>query len=221
MATHARDMVAVLDRCGLERAVLVGHSLGAYIVARVAAEHPSRVAGVVLVDGGLTVPVSRDVDPQEFIEGFLGPALARLRMTFATEEEYRDWWRRHPALAGGDVDEADLAAYADHDLVGEPGALRSSVREEAVRGDAAELFEMGEPAHRLSVPATLVCAPRGLLDDPNPMQPMELVESWVAEAPQLRRCVPVSDVNHYTLVLGRAGAAAVADEIAAAVARAQ
>jgi hypothetical protein len=50
---------------------------------------------------------------------------------------------------------------------------------------------------------------------------MELVESWVAEAPQLRRCVPVSDVNHYTLVLGRAGAAAVADEIAAAVARAQ
>ncbi len=38
-------MLAVLDALALERAILVGHSLGAYIVARLAAEHPERVHG--------------------------------------------------------------------------------------------------------------------------------------------------------------------------------
>jgi pimeloyl-ACP methyl ester carboxylesterase len=210
MAAHARDMLAVLDHFELDRAVVVGHSLGAYILARLAADHPERVASVVLVDGGLTVPAGGDVDPQAFVEAFLGPALARLKMTFASREEYRAWWRRHPAFAHGDIDASDLDAYADYDLIGEPPAMRSAVVEDAVRGDAAELFTMGEPAHRLSVPATLMCAPRGLQDQPEPMQPPDVVRSWVDEAPAQRRMQLVPDVNHYTIVLGRAGAEAVA-----------
>ncbi|MDQ6731816.1 MAG: alpha/beta hydrolase [Actinomycetota bacterium] len=51
---HVRDMVAVLDALELERALVVGHSLGAYIAAALAATHPERVTGLVLVDGGLS-----------------------------------------------------------------------------------------------------------------------------------------------------------------------
>jgi pimeloyl-ACP methyl ester carboxylesterase len=220
IATHAQDMLAVLDHFELERTVLVGHSLGAYILARLAADHPDRVAALVLVDGGLSRPTPEDVDPQEFLQSFLGPALARLQMTFASREEYRAWWRRHPAFAGDEIDDADLDAYADHDLVGEPPELHSSVSEVAVRGDAEDLFTMGEPAHRLTVPATLMCAPRGLLNDDNPVQPTELVQEWVAEAPGQRRMLPVPDVNHYTLVLGRRGAQAVAAAVGEALASA-
>ena len=54
MKAYSRDMLAVLDHFELERAVLVGHSLGAYAVARFAADHPERVRAVLLVDGGLT-----------------------------------------------------------------------------------------------------------------------------------------------------------------------
>jgi pimeloyl-ACP methyl ester carboxylesterase len=218
IAAHARDMLAVLDHLGLDRAVLVGHSLGAFIIARIAAEHPERVAALVLVDGGLTVPHKEDVDPQKFVEDFLGPTLARLRLTFASREEYHDWWRRHPAFANGDVDDADLVAYADHDLVGEAPQLRSSVAEEAVRDDANDLFTMGEPAHRLAVPATLMCAPRGLLDGPDPMQPASVVQEWAAEAPNQRRMLPVPDVNHYTILLGQAGSGAVAAAVGEALA---
>ncbi len=50
---------------------------------------------------------------------------------------------------------SDLLAYANHDLVGREPEMRSSVSEAAVRGDAADLFEMGEPAHRLQVPRDL------------------------------------------------------------------
>lgn len=46
----ARDVVALLDHLGVNQpVVLVGHSLGTLIAQRIAAEHPSRVAGLVLI----------------------------------------------------------------------------------------------------------------------------------------------------------------------------
>lgn len=47
---HAADLIAVLDRLGLARAALVGHSMGAENVAWCAARHPDRVTCVVLED---------------------------------------------------------------------------------------------------------------------------------------------------------------------------
>lgn len=213
---HERDVLAVLDELGLERAVLAGHSLGAYVVARVAAEHPDRVTAVVLVDGGLRIPGTENVEPQAFLDAFLGPALARLRTRFVSREQYRDFWRAHPALANGDVDDADIVAYADYDLVGEEPELRSSVSEDAVRSDGADLFDQGADAQRLRVPATLLVAPRGLLDDPRPMHPLPLAQEWEAGAPEARRAIEVPDSNHYTIALGAHGARAVAEAIAAA-----
>lgn len=213
---HARDTLAVLDRLEVERAVLVGHSLGAYLVARVAAEHPERVRAAVLVDGGLRIPGTERVDPQAFLDAFLGPALARLRMRFSSQDEYRDWWRAHPALAGSDVDDDDLNAYADHDLVGAAPELRSAVAEDAVRADAADLFAQGDDAARLTVPATLLVAPRGLQGEPRPMQPLPLAREWEAGAPGLRTAIQVPDVNHYTIVLGASGAREVAGVVSAA-----
>jgi pimeloyl-ACP methyl ester carboxylesterase len=219
-SAHAQDVLAVLDALALDRAVLIGHSLGGYIVARVGAERPDRVAQLVLVDGGLTAPGAQDVDPQAFADALLGPALARLRMTFATPQAYYDWWRAHPALSDGQVADDDLVAYADHDLVGSEPELRSGVNEEAVRADAGELALLGTFAHRLELPARLLCAPRGLQNEPNPMQPIEMVEAWAADDSERRRALLVPDVNHYTITMSQAGAAFVADQIADAVAAA-
>lgn len=47
-ADYADDAVAVLDAAGAERAVLVGHSMGAHTAVRVALQHPARVAALVL-----------------------------------------------------------------------------------------------------------------------------------------------------------------------------
>jgi pimeloyl-ACP methyl ester carboxylesterase len=47
--SYAADAVAVLDACGVERAVVVGLSLGAQYATRLAALHPERVLGLALI----------------------------------------------------------------------------------------------------------------------------------------------------------------------------
>ena len=214
---HVRDMVAVLDAAGLDRAVVVGHSLGAYIAARLATSHPDRVARLVLVDGGLTIPESVGAQPAQFVRDFLGPTFERLQMTFPDVAAYQAWWAQHPAVADADVSRADIDAYAAYDLVGEPPEMRSAITPQVVRDDGMDLF--GEPdAERLEVPTVFLCAPRGMVDDPHPMQPLADVQAWAAADPERRRAVEVPDTNHYTIAWGAHGAAAVADAIAAAVA---
>jgi pimeloyl-ACP methyl ester carboxylesterase len=48
-ATFAADVLALMDHLGLERATVGGVSMGAGVAARLAAEHPDRVAALVLV----------------------------------------------------------------------------------------------------------------------------------------------------------------------------
>ncbi len=215
---HVEDLVAVLDALAVAPAVVLGHSMGAYIAARLGVQHPDRVSRLVLVDGGLTIAGSADVDPEPFMRAFLGPALARLEMTFESLDAYVEWWRAASRRSTARTSTRGCCAgYAEHDLVGEPPALRSSVNPDVLRPDGSDVLRIDD-AHRLALPAVLLCAPRGMVNDPNPMQPLELVRAWAAEDPERRRALQVPDVNHYTIALGAAGAAAVAAEVRAAVA---
>ncbi|NOX21851.1 MAG: alpha/beta hydrolase [Actinobacteria bacterium] len=60
----ADDAIAVLDACGVDQAVLVGMSQGGFLSLRAALAHPSRVAGVVLIDS------AADTDDAETIAGY-------------------------------------------------------------------------------------------------------------------------------------------------------
>ena len=84
MANHALDLLAVLDYIGVGRATVVGHSMGVYAAAAFAVNHADRLAGLVLVDGGVsfaTLPEGADIDA--VLTALLGPTMKRLSMTFA------------------------------------------------------------------------------------------------------------------------------------------
>lgn len=49
MLDLAADVVAFLDALGIERATLVGHSMGSLVAQIVASDHPGRVRGLVLI----------------------------------------------------------------------------------------------------------------------------------------------------------------------------
>jgi pimeloyl-ACP methyl ester carboxylesterase len=192
--------------------------MGAFVVARLAAAHPARVRAVALVDGGLVLEVPTDVDPDQVLEKVLGPALARLRMTFETRDAYRDFWRAHPAFAGPGMWSADVEDYVDYDLAGAPGQMRSRVSEAAVRADGADLLDVDAVRHAfmaLACPTVVVRAPRGLLDEPdNPLVPESAVAEATAVLPHLADVV-VPDTNHYQLLLGDREAKTVADQVRA------
>ena len=49
---HCKDVLALMNDLGLERPVLMGHSLGAFISLVISAHYPQRVDRLILVDGG-------------------------------------------------------------------------------------------------------------------------------------------------------------------------
>lgn len=212
LAQHAEDLARVLDDQGIERAVLVGHSMGGFVAVRLAARQPDRVAALVLVDGGLPLPTAT---PES-----LGPALDRLSMTFGGPADYLDFWRSHPALR--DDWSAGVEDYLGYDLEpgsDEPGRFRASAQREAVLADLTELDGRDgyvaalTAAHRQARgPVTFLRAERGMLDQPEGLYAAPRAEPWLARLTGVR-LVDVAGVNHYTILMGAAGAAAVAHTI--------
>jgi lipase len=212
---HARDVVAVLRHFG-GRPVLTGHSMGAYIALLARDAHPELVRRLVLIDGGLPLPVPDGADLDAVVDATLGPAIARLGQTFPSTDAYLDFWRAHPALAAHWT--ADVEAYVRYDLIGEPGQLRSRCAEDAVRADGREVLAekpFAEALQRLTRPTPLLTAPTGMFGVPPPLLPPELVAAWTERAPALRPQV-VPEVNHYTIMFHKEGAAAVSQAIRAA-----
>jgi lipase len=217
MAGHAEDLAAVLDALapGLP-AVVAGHSMGGFVAVTLAARRPELVGGLVLVDGGIPLVLPAGWTPAAAARAGLGPAAARLSMTFADREQYRDFWRAHPAFADFS---AAVRDYVDYDLRPDGPPWRCSCVAEAMYADHAEQFA-GGPVDLawpgVTAPVTFLRAPRGLLDEPGGLYPEPAVTGWLAAHPQVRR-VDVPGVNHYTITLGPAGAARTAAAVASAL----
>ena len=218
MRGHADDLVAVLDHLGVEQAVLAGHSMGGYVATMAATRHPERWSEIVLVDGGVALPLPRGVDPDAMLAGVLGPALARLEMSFESRAAYHRFWRAHPALVERGAWNADTQAWLDHDLVGTEPDLRSSASLAAVRFDGREVLTDRAVRHAfddVTQPAVLLRAPRGLQNEVPPLLPDELIDPLRGGWP-IRLEMLVPDTNHYSILLAPKGAKVVASHLDAA-----
>jgi len=219
MAAHAADVLALLDHCNVDSAVVAGHSMGGYVTTRFASLAPDRIRAAVLVDGGLPLPRPAGISPDDLLAAILGPALARLSMTFASVQAYRDFWRAHPALAGPDKWSADVDDYVDYDLDPTTEVIRSRVNGDAVRADGRDLLDGDTAATTLAAlkcPTTLLWAPRGLMDEDRPLLPAPVIDAARAALPQLV-VAEVPDTNHYLILLRDRDAHPVGAAIRAAV----
>ena len=212
-AVNVADLLAVLDDAGVERAVLVGHSSGAYAVALLAAEHPERAAAVVLLDAGVSFPTAGQ---DQVFEDVLEHLVSRVRAPYASVKQCVSLWRAHPALRKEWND--DMEAYVRYDLAGKPGAMRSVVREEVVVAETRDVIvdeTIRTAIDRVRAPIHLVLAPRGLFDA-DPVLSRPVVDAFAAAHPDAH-IEEIPHINHYTLVLGTTGprrVAAVIEEAA-------
>lgn len=119
---HARDIVAVLDHQGVDRAALIAHSMGTQVALETWHGHPGRVSGLVLACGSFGL-ITRT---------FHGSDILAQLLPFATEladqhpSVLRALWSRGPVKLSiwfakmlGEVDALridadDLAPYFEH-----------------------------------------------------------------------------------------------------------
>ena len=83
IADHASDITRVLDELGIDRAVVVAHSLGGLAAIEFAAAHPERLDALVLVDTGPRLEVA-GLD-QVARDQTMAP------MAFESQKQFADW----------------------------------------------------------------------------------------------------------------------------------
>lgn len=203
LAAHAADVISVLDAVGASQALVVGHSMGAFVAGLTAHRYPDRIASVVLADGGVGIPIPTGADIDAILEAVIGPAVNRLRMTFADPTAYLDFWRAHPALSDGFDSpwREDLVAALLHDLVGPSGAMRSSCVLDAVRADGSDVLsdpDVLDAVRGGTHPTVLLWAERGLMNEPQGLyDETRLAAAGLPDRVDIRA---VPDVNHYTML---------------------
>ncbi|WP_035848945.1 alpha/beta fold hydrolase [Kitasatospora azatica] len=213
LARHAADAALVLGElaAGHGPVAVAGHSMGAWVTTLLALRRPELVRQVLLVDGAVSFPLPADAAADQALAAVLGPALARLSMTFADRAGYAAFWRAHPAWPS--LDQDAMAPYLERDLTGTEPQLRSACVREAVETDGAQVLfdpEAAAAVHALRCPAELLWAERGLLDQPQGLYD----RSRLAGLDLTNSQVP--GTNHYSVLMGAPGAAVVAQRILAA-----
>jgi pimeloyl-ACP methyl ester carboxylesterase len=214
MAQHADDIASAMDFLKIPSAVLVAHSMGAWVALAMFDRHPTRIQSLVLVDGGLPLPTPEGVTDEELTTLRLGPAKERLSMTFPDRDSYQRFFRAHPAFAE-DWNEA-VTDYVDYDLVGEPPQLTATTRFAAMADDSVDLQGSERwllPAlHRLPDGTQFLRAQRGMLGAEPGLYPPEWIAAWQQRLPNIDR-QDVRGVNHYTILFSDFGAASVAQAV--------
>lgn len=206
--SHVDDMIAVLDSQGIESAPVIAHSMGAFVAILLATTHPERVSRLILVDGGVPLPLPAGISAETLDSRVLGPAAARLSMTFRDGADYREFWRAHPSF--GPYWNSAIEDYVDYDLEGVKPELHPASNRAAVEVDVTQLYGgQGYAAALASVrcPIVFLRAPRGLLDEPGGLY---AERAAIAGALTGADICDVDDTNHYTVLLGRQGADAIA-----------
>jgi lipase len=208
----ASDLLAVMDSEGIDRATLVGHSLGAYIISAVAADHPERVERAVLVDGGYWSG-RYEGDPDELMREALQVYLKRLDISWNSVDDLMDYVRSLPMYSDG-IDPYAVP-YLRHDLGDKAPPLRSRVDPSAMSADWKDVLDSPRVAERLrkvQAPALLLRAPLGLTGVGDEVIPDETLKQIKQYVPHLEDA-DIPGTNHNTIVQSVSGAKAVAEAI--------
>jgi lipase len=204
-AAHAGDVLRVLDHLGIERAVLTGHSMGAFVVEEVALAAPDRVRRLVLLDGGWPRPAAGQRegawdDPE--LQAGLARAFGRLTMTFPSPEAYLDFWFPGQGLTLDRLPD-DVADFYRYDLARVPGGWRPKASPLAAAEDAAWARTSSAPVDRLrriGCGVGLVRAAEGFAPGAPPVVGADRHRA-IAAAFRLRADVLLEGATHYTMLL--------------------
>jgi len=191
---HCKDIAAVMDDLGLERPVLMGHSLGAFISLVFAAQYPERVDRLILVDGG------GKLSEDQMAKVFAGikPSLDRLGKIFPSFETYLSLMKQAPYLQPWNL---YMETYFRYEIEEVQGGIRSRVHPNHIEEEAKNLKEVDsrEFYKKVKSPTLILRATKGMLVEDDLLLPEDAVEQMVSEIPNAKR-VDVEGANHYSIL---------------------
>jgi len=208
ISRHAADLVAVLDRLGVDSVHVCGMSMGGFVAVELAAAYPGRVRSLILVDGGFPMAAAPGLT-REALPAVFRDRLARLDRQWPSVRDYAEFFVAQTAPL---LDPSDplLLDYLDHDLDGQRVRLSS----EALIADAADIFFGASKWRQLQVPARFLVAEWSTGAGSAPAYPAGAVQAFRAALPDVLVTVrPVAGVDHAASIMSPAGARATADLI--------
>lgn len=201
LAAHAADVIRTLDHLGIERAVIVGHSMGGFVATYVAATWPERVRALALLDGGWPRGRLPTVSLDPAMWAGLRKAINRLDRRFTTVDEYLEYWK--PGVPASELPTEVLDAYT-YDLESTPGGFRVSVSRSAADEDARSAYWHSPTAWRLrrvQCPVLLVRAGAGFAPGTLPLFSAQNRDAVTAVL-DVRRDLLLPAADHYSMLVG-------------------
>lgn len=213
LADHVADLTALAEELVAEAGgpvALAGHSMGAFVAVHLAHARPDLFSRVVLVDGGVALPLPPGADPDEVLAATLGPALDRLSRSYANADDYLEVFRHHPAFAGRW--NSVIEGYVRYDTVEVDGRVRSRAQEDSVRADGRDLLVSGasfDPEVRaIPLPVRILAAPLGMFGEAPGLLPAAGLAAY--DDVEHVEVETVPGANHYTILFDASAAARVA-----------
>jgi pimeloyl-ACP methyl ester carboxylesterase len=192
---HCKDILALMNDQGLERPVLMGHSLGAFISLVFAAKHPQRVDRLILVDGG------GKLSETQMAKVFAGikPSLDRLGKTFPSFKDYISQMKQAPYLQPWN---SYMETYFHYEVEKVKGGLRSRVHPKHIEEEAKNLGKVDSKQFykKVTSPTLILRATKGLLAKDDLVLPKDVVERMVRGIPNAKK-VDLKGTNHYSILL--------------------
>ena len=191
---HVRDVSCLLKDQGLDRLVLIGHSLGAYISLAFAARYPNQVDRLILIDG------AGDLSSAQWdqIEGIIKPSLDRLGQVLPSFEDYVAPLKQVPFLQPWSE---FLDTFFRYEIEGMDGGFRSRIRAEHIREEIFNIRQVQASQFypRISCPVLILRATEGILSQEDLVLPEAAAARMLKEIPDAR-CVEVNGSNHYGII---------------------
>ena len=198
MMDHAKDILGLLDKLKIDKAIIGGHSFGALLSLYLATHFPERVEKLLILDAAAKM--------HENTKEMLGPSLSRLGQTYPSLKHYIDKVKNASYL---DFWDENMNAYYTADVKLNEDKTVSCIPQLqnmlfAVNGVLAEPWE--EYLKNVEQPALLINGPgiytmgAALLPKENAMETVNMMKNCTyAEVPG----------NHQTMIYGEGAQAIV------------
>jgi pimeloyl-ACP methyl ester carboxylesterase len=195
---HAADLAELIDTLGLDRPVVVGHSLGAMLSLYFAAHYPDKLSQLVMIDAGGPLPWATVAEQP----AWLTASINRLGTSVPSFAEYIQRLKAAPFL--GPYWNQYLDVYFEHDVYrNSDGSVISKAYRAGVLADQ-DYFDEYRPEEqwpRVQVPTLLLRAGQGLFTGSDQLLPEPSAQA-IRRSIKDCRYINYPDLNHYTIIFG-------------------